>query len=104
MTTVLEERELLSIHKLFPPPSDLDSLLTTLKSLGGDGGGEAEGQEEGTGLRLLEQMLHSTTFKRAQKVQSREKGFRILSNRVAPLQKPLRPQELISSYQKASSY
>jgi hypothetical protein len=47
---------------------DLDSLLTTLKSLGGDGGGEAEGQEEGTGLRLLEQMLHSTTFKRAQKV------------------------------------
>ena len=27
-----------------------------------------EGREEGKGLRLLEQMLHSDTFKRAQKV------------------------------------
>ena len=45
--------------------ADLDSLLTTLRSLGG---GEAEGREEGAGLQLLEQMLHSNTFKRAQKV------------------------------------
>ena len=29
-----------------------------------------EGREEGKGLRLLEQMLHSDTFKRAQKVSS----------------------------------
>ena len=48
--------------------ADLDSLLTTLRSLGGGEGREAEGREEGAGLQLLEQMLHSNTFKRAQKV------------------------------------
>lgn len=52
----------------FLSPADLDSLLTTLKSLGGEDEGEREGREEGTGLRLLEQMLQSNTFKRAQKV------------------------------------
>ena len=70
MNTVLHEPEVLSIHVLFLSPADLDSLLTTLKSLGGEGRGETEGQQESTGLRLLEQMLHSNTFKRAQKVQS----------------------------------
>ena len=95
MTPVLEERELLSVHKLFLSPADLDSLLTTLKSLGGDGGGEAEGQEEGTGLRLLEQMLHSNTFKRAQKVQSRaQEGFPYAP--LLPTEKPLRPLELVA--------
>ena len=49
--------------------TDFDSLLITLRSLreGGEGGEEKEGEED-TGLRLLEQMLQSNTFKRAQKV------------------------------------
>ena len=49
-------------------PTDFNSLLTTLRSLGGEESGEVEGREEGTGLRLLEQMLQSSTFKKAQKV------------------------------------
>lgn len=49
--------------------ADFDSLLTTLKSLGeGEGRSGREEREDGKGLRLLEQMLHSKTFKRAQKV------------------------------------
>lgn len=61
----------LSFHPL-PAHSwviDIDSLLTTLRSLGAEGdGGEMDGKEGERGLRLLEQMLHSNTFKRAQKV------------------------------------
>ena len=45
----------------------IDSLLTTLRSLGMEGGG-MEGGKTDEGLCLLEKMLHSNTFKKAQKV------------------------------------
>ena len=60
----------LTYSQSLPPPSlsDLDSLLTTLRSLGRAEGREAQEREDGSGLQLLEQMLQSNTFKRAQKV------------------------------------